>query len=67
MSGPRLNVSRTVRCPCGSHSLKGDRSDLGRHVRSRTRCPTCGRVFVERMGGKASKAAFLFVRAHEVA
>jgi hypothetical protein len=65
MSGPRLNVARTVKCPCGAPQsfVKGDPKQLASAIGSS--CNVCGRRLVERDVGWSGRSRFAFVRAHE--
>jgi ribosomal protein S27E len=60
MSGPRLNVSRTVKCPCGHHEVKGTVAAFvaASHTVS---CWHCGRVLREQEPGSRGRARFAFV------
>lgn len=61
MSGPRLNVSRTVRCPCRVEKVSGSPAELVKRARGILVCRGCGRRFVERAVSWRGEARFAFV------
>jgi hypothetical protein len=67
MTGPRLNVSRTVKCPCGNSSIQGTAGAISQRVLDGVACSVCGRRLIEQEVKASGRARFAFVRAHEVA